>query len=134
MDHQVTTPFAVRSYEIDSYGHLNNGVYIAWLEEGRHDYLVSLGFSYDGFAERHQWIVVARTEVDFKAPLHMGESVELVSRIDHLGRTSCRFVQVMHRAGKPEDVVCRGTTIMVFSGDEGPVPIPDDVRAAVEGT
>ncbi|RKY17271.1 MAG: hypothetical protein DRQ55_16205 [Planctomycetota bacterium] len=133
--HQVISRFSVRSYETDSYRHLNNGVYLSWLEHGRLEYLQSLGFSYDGLFARDQGIVVARTEVDFRAPLQMNDTVELTSCIEGFGRTSCRFRQVMRLAPEHPQagrVACEGLTIMVFAGPDGPVPVPDDVRRAVE--
>lgn len=137
MDHTSRSRFTVRSYEVDSYGHVNNGVYVNWFEQGRLDWLESLGFSYDGFAERQEWFVVGRTEVVFQVPLRGGEEVELVSRVESLGRTSVRFVQEMLRCegGQPTDrVVSRAQTVMVFSGPGGgSTPIPDDFRTAVEG-
>ncbi len=130
MTHETRSIFTVRSYEIDSYSHLNNGVYVSWYEQGRQDYLRSLGFTYDGFAERREWFVVGRTEVVFKAAIHEGETVELVSRVEELGRTSVRFHQEMFRDGAS---VSTAHTVMVFSADGASIPIPADFRAAVEG-
>ena len=31
----TTVPVEARSYELDPYGHLNNAVYVNWLEHGR---------------------------------------------------------------------------------------------------
>ena len=137
MGHTSRSRFTVRSYEVDSYGHVNNGVYVNWFEQGRLDWLEGLGFSYDGFAERQEWFVVGRTEVVFQLPLRGGDEVELVSRVESLGRTSVRFVQEMLRCegGAATDVVVSSArTVMVFSGPGGgSTPIPDDFRQAVEG-
>jgi len=137
MNHQVRSRFRVRSYEVDSYGHLNNGVYVNLFEQGRLDYLMSLGFSYDGFAERQEWIVVGRTEVVFRKPVHSGNELVVVSEVEGLGRTSARFDQRMYIAGvdglESGEIVCQANTLMVFSGvGGGSTPIPDDFRAAVE--
>jgi YbgC/YbaW family acyl-CoA thioester hydrolase len=130
MPHVHTSRFEARSYEVDSYRHLNNGVYVSWFEHARLQYLQSLGFSYDGFADRRQWIVVARTEVDFRAPVLGGEAVELETRVVALGRSSVRFRQHMRRG--PGAPVAEALTVMVFSGEHGgSIPIPDDFRAAV---
>ncbi len=121
--------FTSRSYELDSYRHVNNGVYVSWFEQARLEWLVALGFSYDGFADRGQWMVVARTEVDFRRPLHLGDEVEIETSVAALGRSSVRFRQVMRRG---REVVCEATTVMAFSGADGAsIPIPDDVRAAI---
>ena|SRR6186713_3207488 len=137
MAHLHTSRFAARSYELDSYRHLNNGVYLGWFEQARLEYLQSLGFSYDGFADRRQWIVVARTEVDFRVPLHLGDAVTIETVVEALGRSSVRFRQRMRRAagedgGAPDTPAAEALTVMVFSGPEGrSVPVPDDFRLAV---
>ncbi|MCB9896807.1 MAG: acyl-CoA thioesterase [Planctomycetes bacterium] len=146
----VLSSFCVRSYEADSYAHLNNGVYLGWFEQGRLDWLLSQGFSYDGFAARREWFVVARTEVDFRRPLVTGECARLVTRVAALGRSSVRFHQVLRRwdghtlplesrvAHDDEDLgqglpCAEALTIMVFTDQSSAIPIPDDFRAAVEG-
>ncbi|GJM23493.1 MAG: acyl-CoA thioester hydrolase [Planctomycetota bacterium] len=131
MSHVVESTFTVRSYEGDSYGHLNNGVYLGWFEQGRLDWLLSKSFSYDGFAQREEWFVVGRTEVDFRQPLLVGESVVLHSEIETLGRSSVTFRQRMLRNG--DTLVCEAKTIMVFAAHGASIAIPDDFRAAAEG-
>src|SRR5262245_11655136 len=129
MPHVQRSRFAARSYELDSYRHLNNAVYASWFERARLDWLKALGFSYDGFADRRQWFVVARTEVDFRHAVHLGDLVEVETQVAALGRSSVRFRQVMRRAGEP---VCEAATGMAFAGDGGgSIAIPDDFRAAV---
>lgn len=137
MAHVHTSRFSARSYEMDSYRHLNNGVYLGWFEQARLEYLQSLGFSYDGFADREQWIVVARTEVDFRVPLHLGDAVGIETVVEALGRSSVRFRQRMRRSeGAPAVatpvLAAEALTVMVFSGPDGrSIPVPDDFRAAV---
>jgi len=131
MVHRHTSRFSARSYELDSYRHLNNGVYLGWFEQARLDYLQSLGFSYDGFADREQWLVVARTEVDFRVPLHLGDAVGIETVVEALGRSSVRFRQHMRREATPV-LAAEAVSVMVFSGPDGrSVPVPDDFRAAV---
>jgi len=102
-----------------------------WFEQARLDYLQSLGFSYDGFADREQWLVVARTEVDFRVPLHLGDAVGIETVVEALGRSSVRFRQHMRREATPV-LAAEAVSVMVFSGPDGrSVPVPDDFRAAV---
>jgi len=142
MVHVQVSRFAPRSYELDSYRHLNNGVYVGWFEQARLEYLQSLGFSYDGFADRQQWIVVARTEVDFRRPLHLGDAVVLETRVLAFGRSSVRFSQRLLAApaaaagsvaaSEPAVLAAEALTVMVFSGPDGhSIPVPEDFRLAV---
>lgn len=134
MPHVHRSLFRPRSYELDSYRHLNNGVYLGWFEQGRLEWLRSLGFSYDGFADRRQWIVVARTEVDFRDAVHLDDEIELTTEVVALGRSSVRFRQRLRRlreGGAAEPPVCEALTVMVFSAEGRSIPIPDDFRAAV---
>ena len=43
------TELSVRSYECDSYGHVNNAVYLNYLEFARMDFLDASGFRYKDF-------------------------------------------------------------------------------------
>jgi len=135
VSHAHVSRFRARSYELDSYRHLNNGVYVNWFEQARFEWLQSLGFSYDSFADRQEWIVVARTEVDFRAPLRQDDEVALETHVARFGRTSVTFRQRMRRVvdGQPtQALVCEALTIMVFTGPGGgSIPIPNDFREAV---
>ncbi len=129
--------FQVRSYEVDSYRHLNNGVYLGWFEQGRLDWLQARGFSYDGLADRGHWMVVVRTEVDFRSALNTGDRVVVSTVTEGLGRTSVRFRQSMVRAddsGRATEVVAaEAFTVMAFTDTQRAIPVPEDFRAAVDG-
>ena len=61
--------FAVRDYECDLQGIVNNANYQHYLEHARHEFLVSRGVS---FAELHEEgidLIVTRIEIDYKFPL-----------------------------------------------------------------
>ena len=47
-----TTPLKVRTYECDGYNHVNNAVYLNYLETGRMDYLMQIGFKYKEMVEQ----------------------------------------------------------------------------------
>ncbi len=131
--YRVTSSFTVRSYETDSYAHLNNGVYVNWFEHGRLDYLRALGFSYDGFAARSEWFVVARTEIDFRRALDEGDASVMTTWIEGFGRTSVRFRQRLELQSEGGGIVsAEAATVMAFRANDGATPVPDDFRSAVE--
>jgi acyl-CoA thioester hydrolase len=74
--------------DIDAMGHLNNVAYLAYLEWARQKYWLAMRRSSD------YWdidFVVARTEIDYRSPVHMGEVLEIEIRVTRMGRSSFDF-------------------------------------------
>ena len=66
MEHKCS--LTVRSYECDSYGHVNNANYLHYLEFARHAYLSVNGVSIPRLRESGYGLVVARIAIDFRRP------------------------------------------------------------------
>ena len=58
----------VRSYECDSYGHVNNANYLNYLEFARYELLKDVGFDYPAMVKAGYGVFVARIEIDYKKP------------------------------------------------------------------
>lgn len=58
----------VRTYECDAYGHVNNAVYLNYLEYARTEYLREVGFDYSAAVAAGYGLYVARIEIDYKKP------------------------------------------------------------------
>jgi acyl-CoA thioester hydrolase len=56
----------VRTYECDSYGHVNNANYLNYLEYARYEYLRTIGFDYPKMISAGYGVYVARIEIDYK--------------------------------------------------------------------
>lgn len=79
MNYHFETRFAVRDYECDIEGIVNNAQYIHYCEHTRHLFLKKCGLS---FAEMHHKgidAVVARMNLQYKSPLRPDD--EVVSRL-----------------------------------------------------
>lgn len=59
---------AVRTYECDSYGHVNNANYLNYLEFARYEFLKGAGFDYPSMIKAGYGVYVARVEIDYKRP------------------------------------------------------------------
>lgn len=118
---------AVRSSEIDGYGHVNNAVYQQWFEEGREGFLRLGGRDYDWYPrELGLLLVVARVEIDFRAGARRGERGAVSTRLVSIGNKSLAFA---HRAVREDGLLwAEGRTVMCFSKDGRAVPVPDDFR------
>jgi acyl-CoA thioester hydrolase len=129
----VTTPSHVeveaRSYELDPYGHLNNAVFINWLEHGRLAFLRDRGMSYTSIPEEYGvHVVVVHQDVAFKAQVLLGDRLVMTSRIVKFGQTSFAFEQEI-RFAEDERPACVATVTMVCVGPgDRPMPMPGILR------
>ena len=64
MENECT--LTVRTYECDAYGHVNNAVYLNYLELGRHSFLKEAGFDYAAIVAAGYGLYVVRVEIDSK--------------------------------------------------------------------
>jgi acyl-CoA thioester hydrolase len=75
-----TCTLTVRSYECDSYGHVNNAVYLNYLEFARHAYLRDNGISLDELRASGLALLVARVAIDFRLPSRTDDKLSIVTR------------------------------------------------------
>ena len=121
-----------RSYELDPYGHLNNAVYVNWLEHGRLSYLRDRGHTYTSVPETFGvHVVVVRTDLSYKAQVRLGDRLSVTTRLLKLGRTSFTFAQeIAYPDGRP---AASGEVTMVAVGPDGAsTPIPDGLRSLLD--
>jgi YbgC/YbaW family acyl-CoA thioester hydrolase len=63
-----TCSLSVRSYECDSYGHVNNAVYLHYLEYARHQYLHDIGVCIPELRELGFGLLVAKVSIEYRRP------------------------------------------------------------------
>ena len=73
------TQLTVRTYECDSYNHVNNAVYLHYLEHGRMDFLTQIGFDYRGLVARGLFLYVSRVDIRYRSPAFFGDELVVES-------------------------------------------------------
>ncbi len=133
MAYVSTDRHVVRSYELDSYGHVNNAVYQQWFEHGRSRLLQDFGFSYNNIEEK--WgvrFVLVSSKVDFKVGLSLEDQVKITTTVSRFGTTSVGFHQEVLRmnADGSDTVAAVAETAIVFTDPKmvGAAPIPAEFR------
>ena len=132
----MTTPsiveFEARSYELDPYRHLNNGVYINWLEQSRLVYLRDRGLTYDSIPELFGVLVmVVQQGIAYKAQVRLGDRLRCRSRILRFGNSSFTFEQVVEFLDGRQAAFA--TVTMVCVGEDGKsAPMPAELRRRLE--
>jgi len=84
-----TLEIAVRDYELDSEGIVNNAVYLHYLEHTRHAFVKQEGIPFGSLTREGLIPVVRRMEIDYMAPLASGDV--MLSRM-WLERNGARFI------------------------------------------
>jgi acyl-CoA thioester hydrolase len=89
--HELT--LAVRDYECDLQGIVNNSVYQNYLEHARHEFLKSRGIDFAECHARGIDLVVARIRIDYKQALVSGDHCVVRTRVERQDRVKFIFHQ-----------------------------------------
>ena len=119
-----TTELKVRTYECDSNRHVNNSVYLQYLEYARTEFLYDIGFDYDTMKAEGYAIFVTNINISYRAPAKWGDKLFIHSRPVKKRATSGVFSQeIVHENGT---VVSDAEVSWVFVNSGGrPVKLPE---------
>ncbi len=128
---RLATSFTVRSYELDGFRHVNNAVFVQYLEAARGDFVRAVGL---GYARFHAWAaypVVVRVEVDYLAPVAADETLTVELHMREWRRTQFAIEYEVQRSDG--EGVARAMTRHPFVDPEGsPIRVPTEFRSAVD--
>lgn len=120
----------VRSYECDAYGHVNNAVYLNYLEYARMEYLHAIGFDYHGIVEDGFFLYVTHIDIHYKGSARLDDELEIQVTPIKLGAVSGTFKQVV----KTKDFICAEAEVSwasVNAKTQRPAKLPE--KYMVEG-
>ena len=122
-----TLEIAVRDYELDSEGIVNNAVYLHYLEHTRHAFVKQEGIPFGSLTSEGLVPVVRRMTIDYHAPLRSGDV--MLSRL-WIERMGPRFIfhQDIYRKTGGDPVVKAVVTIVCMDKD-GRINRGDDLAA-----
>jgi len=109
----------VRYQDYDMLGHVNNAVYLTYLEDARSAYFSRrLGLSFGDID-----MVVAHLEVDFRAPVEDADEVDVAIAVTDVGDTS---FTMRYEVRDGDTVALEGESVQVTvdpeTGESRPVP------------
>lgn len=120
----------VRFRDCDPMGHVNNAVYLTYLEAARFAWWTN---AFGPNALRDHGVIVARIEIDYRKALLPGERLLVRMRVDAIGTSSFTVVYEILNARTRELVADARSVQVAYDYDKGrPVPISADLRARLE--
>ena len=119
-----------RFRDTDAMGHINNAVYITYLEVARQAYWHAL----DGSANyRDVPFILARVECDFRSEALVNEVLELNIRCSWVGTKSFAFeYEVREHATQRLVVAARTVQVCYDYASKQSMPVPEGLRSALE--
>ena len=114
----------VRFRDLDAKGHVNNAVYLTYMESARVAFVAHAG-AVSGLDELS--FIVARIEIDFRAPVELGQEVEVGVRPARFGMKSFELEYELRAGGR---LVAEAKSVCVgYDYESGEtVPIPEAWR------
>ncbi|MDR0730425.1 MAG: acyl-CoA thioesterase [Treponema sp.] len=114
----------VRTYECDSYGHVNNANYLNYLEYGRYELLRDIGFDYPAAIKAGYGVYVARIEIDYRRAALPDDKLLIKSWPVKKGAVSGVIAQEIWRG---EELLVEAKVTWAFVDSRGvPVKIPPE--------
>lgn len=124
----------VRFRDCDPLGHVNNAVYLTYLEQARFNlWRAQLGFVARVASDpgpRGVGFILARVEFDFRAQSHYGDELEVRLSLEGFGRTSFTYTYEIRDVATGALVATARTVLVRFDYDaQRPAPLDDAIKA-----
>ena len=114
--------------DIDGLGHVNNAVYLNFLESAKVQYFREVVHATD----LGQLGIVADVQIAYRSPAFFGETLDIGVRVTHVGGKSLQFEFELR--GPDGRLIAEATSVHVTFDYETrtPIPVPEDWRSRIE--
>lgn len=85
---KIAFDLAIYSYQIDFAGHVNNAVYMLWMEIGRTKLLEAVGMPVHEIFKQGFAPTLVHTSITYKLPLYLGDRVQVELWLSELRNAS----------------------------------------------
>ncbi|UTW03165.1 acyl-CoA thioesterase [Amphritea atlantica] len=121
---------AVRWGDMDAYGHVNNALYMRYLEEARVQFLADIGAAMSGNGTDPVIINVGCT---FLRPVSYPATMIIKSYVGEIGRSSFMVWYELSTTDNPDQLCSEGYSKVVWMDHQTgrSVPLPETIRTAI---
>lgn len=127
-------PIQLRFKDIDKMGHVNNANYLTYIELARVRYFEDV-VGTDKKWSHQVGIILARIEIDYKAPVFLHDTIFVYTRCSRIGNKSLTLDwAIVREKQNQEEIVAQGNAVLVCYDytHEKTIPIPEEQRQAIE--
>jgi acyl-CoA thioester hydrolase len=122
-----THTLQVRFRDLDALNHVNNSVYLTYLEETRIAFMNAHGVG--GLSTPERGTILARCEIDYRYPAKLGDTLNIEMRVGEIRRSSFEFI---YRIVRPDQrgakLIATAKTVQVCYNYilNTPIRVPED--------
>ena len=124
-----TLEIAVRDYELDSEGIVNNAIYLHYLEHTRHAFVKQEGIPFGSLTRDGLIPVVRRMEIDYHTPLRSGDVMLSRLWIERKGPRFIFYQDIFRKEGG--ELVGSAAVTIVCMEKNGRINRGDDLAARI---
>jgi acyl-CoA thioester hydrolase len=129
-DFKFSQTLEVRYNDLDTMRHVNNAVYLTYIEQARSTYL----------AVACQWdwhtlgMVLAKTDINYRKPIHFQNKPTVWIRTSKLGKSSITQEVVITEKDRNNLIYAEATVVLVHIDYKSgrPLPLPDYMRSRIQ--
>ena len=128
MSKEFIWPIRLYADDIDFYGIVYHGKYIEFMDRGRTEWMISLGYGLEYMAQRDVKMAVYALEVKYSKPAYLGDQLEVVTRLADTSRTCLHFEQIIRSEINPGLTYCHARiTVVCLNNKMRPCAIPKEL-------
>jgi acyl-CoA thioester hydrolase len=128
------THLRVRHYEMDALGHVNNAVYLNYLEQAAIEHSEHLGFSLEHYEKLGGAFVLRRIAVDYRRPAIAGDTLEITTWLQEMrGTRATRHYEIRRQGEIDLLVTAEALWVWVERVTMRPRPIPAKLLQGFQG-
>ena len=129
--YQFQLDFQVRDYECDMQGHVNNSVYLNYLEHCRHEFIKEFGLDFSEMVRRGITLVVIRAELDYKRSLSSGDRFMIGVILERVSPLRYCFLQDIYLLPEKK-LVLKARVTGTGVNAEGRPELPKEIFAVLD--
>ncbi len=123
-DYNYKTIIPIRFADIDSFGHVNNAVYLTYFEIARSSYWNDV-IKWDW---NEMGIIIGKAEVNYLKPINLNDEIFAYVKTSRIGKSSFDLSYALVKIENGQEIVCTTGLTVCISYDynlQKPAPIPE---------
>jgi len=116
----------VTSYELDSWGHVNNAVYLNYLEKARNDYMTQKGLNFKKFSEWGVFPVLSKSIIEYKYPAFADDNLIIYGYVHNYTAASFTLKYNIVNDNDEKLIATAETCHIIVNKKNKPSRIPDE--------